>query len=135
MKNKTEPQESISEKDVTTEQAHLFQQVMRRLHEDEQELLEQYNISRNLSCSEWSKDFLGRLGPNKILPDRMDLLEKNFKTLRSEISRKRYYAIVLFWKPRMKSGIPLTAIQSDCFSYWNPILKLIRNNKTRFKTT
>ena len=135
MKKKKKSQESLSTKDVTTEKAHLFQQVMNQLYKDEEELVEQYNIARNLACSEWSKDFLGRLGPNKMCPERMDLLEKNFNTLRSEISRKRYYAIVLFWKPRMKAGIPLTAMQTACFGYWNPILKIIRNNKTRFKTT
>lgn len=128
MKKKTEPQESMSEKDVTKEQAQLFQQLMNELYKEEEELVEQYNIARNLACSEWSKDFLGRLGPNKMCPERMDLLEKNFNTLRSEISRKRYYAIVLFWKPREKCGIPLTAMQTACFGYWNPILKLKGNS-------
>lgn len=116
--------DKLSQKDVTTEQAHLFQKVIHNLEKDEQELAEQYSIARNLACSEWSKDFIGRIGPNKMFPERMDLLEKNFNTLRSEISRKRYFAIVLFWTPREKSGIPLTAMQAACFNYWNPILKL-----------
>ena len=116
----------MSEKDVTKEQAHLFQQLMNELYKEEEELEEQYNIARNLACSEWSKDILGRLVPNKMCSERMDLLEKNFNTLRDEISRKRYYAIVIFWKPRMKSGILLTENQVDCLQYWETQLHLLK---------
>ena len=130
-------EEKPSKQEIASEQLHLFQEVMFVLNKQENDLSENFDLSRNMACSEFSRDFLGRLTPTKIIPEKTELLQKNFETLRSEISRKRYYAIVAFWKQRTAIGVPLSERQKDCFDYWEKQLGLLsgkhKNKKTSLK--
>jgi len=103
----------------------VFKAGLQSLANEEKELKEQFNIARNLACSEWSNSIVGFF-PNRILPESCRLLNDNFNQLRTQISLKRYVLIMA-----MKPHVPKYCLCEDfCgfdiknnVAYWSRELK------------
>ncbi len=103
-------------------QIELFFEQLNALGREDAELLEHYNIARNLACSEWEYNSIpsvcgGRQGLriSRMIPDQMKLLKKNYEQQRQEISYRRY-ALIKAYYPIVKDRIgDLTA---ECYEYW-----------------
>lgn len=103
-------------------QVELFYKQINALKDEEKELQEHYNIARNLACSEWEHGSVpsvcgGREGlrVNRMLPESMNLLQKNYDKHLEDLSYRRYALIKAYYpiiKDRISGKLDL------CFEYW-----------------
>lgn len=97
---------------LKTTQIALFFEQLNALKREEQELFEQFNVARNLACSEWEYGLVPTSGGGtsglcvtRMIPEQMNLLKKNFDQWRADISYRRYALIKVYWpiiKDRVK---------------------------------
>lgn len=111
-------------KRIREQNVELFKMGMHTLDKELRDLDEQFNIARNLACTEWSKDPYGEsLVPNKILPERTSLLRKNYDYLREEISFKRYLLAKAFMPLVLHLNRYCNFDISSNIKYWNKRIK------------
>jgi hypothetical protein len=106
-------------------QMRVFEVAWVGLQKEESDLNDSFNIARNMACSEWSEAIIpsptgGYFGlrPNKIKPETMKLLHKNYETQRLELSQRRYALLKLFQPIFKKTRHQITADQLECIRYW-----------------
>ena len=81
------------------ERIRLFKRSIFDLNKELEELRDQFNVARNMACSEWESSHVDRrFFPNRILPETMALLHQNFDQLQTQISLRRYL-IIKIYKP------------------------------------
>jgi hypothetical protein len=100
------------------EQIRLFDSMWDNLERERHELKSHYIIARNFACSEWYVDTRGSLSVDKIIQDRLPLLNINFERFKEEISRRQYLLILTFSTIFKKAKKQLTQEQKLCFDYW-----------------
>lgn len=110
---------------IEFERISMFNLMSSQLLKEEEQLVEHFNIARNLACSTWNVNMQLISMPNRMHPERMDLLHENYNALRIEISRKRCYivemAIAYLGMKKARSFI-----NGDCwaaYDYWHKELK------------
>lgn len=112
----------LTKKHLKDIQIELFFQQLETLDNEEIALNEHFNIARNLACAEWEEGAVpsicgGRDGIriSRILPNTMDLLNKNFDQQQEEISYRRY-ALIKAYYPVIKKHIG--GKLELCLKYW-----------------
>jgi hypothetical protein len=118
----------ITKKHLQNIQIELFYSQLNALAKQDQELLEHFNIARNLACSEWDYGLIpssygGRDGLRiaKTFPSQMELLRSNLDKQREEISYRRY-ALIKAYYPIIKNRIDGTL--ADCLDYWEEVTEI-----------
>ena len=101
----------LTAKHLRDTQVQLFFDQFAALKREEDELNEHFNIARNLACSEWEYGLVPTNGGGitglrvaRMVPDKLDLLRKNFDQQRSEISYRRY-ALIKVYMPIIKERV------------------------------
>lgn len=92
--------------------------------------------ARNLACSEFEHNPLsGTLEPVRLIPERTDLLNKNFNKMAEANSRQKYFLIEAFLPTLKKLRVGLNSEQKAVLAYWKQeLLKQDPELDNRFKS-
>jgi hypothetical protein len=110
---------------LEAEQIALFKTLWGVLKAEEKTLEDEFNIARNLACSEWTvigHDPFGVRQPTKMLPDTMELLRINHAASLEELSRRKYFLLKAFL-PTLKAADLFGIYDHGCYEYWEKELK------------
>ena len=109
---------------IFAEQLKSFHVMWNQLEKEQKELLNDYNIARNMACSEWTDDKTVHhmLVPTKILPDMTKLLWHNYQQLLEQLSFSRY-CLIKTYLPLLKKAYKFKVRNGKtekelCYEYW-----------------
>ena len=104
---------------INSEKIALFNFLWAELEKETETIWGDCRKSRDLACSEWSfNPLFGELFPTKQIPERFDLLNKNFNKMAECNSRRKYFLIQAFLPMLKKLDAQLNTEQLAVYNYW-----------------
>jgi hypothetical protein len=112
---------------IDSEKITLFNFLWAALEKEKDEIKKEFGLARNLACTEWQFSYLnGELLPVKTIPQRTDLLDKNFNLMIETNSRRKYFLIEVFLPILENLMAGLDEEQTAVYQYWKQ--ELVKEN-------